>query len=77
MCFTSAAAMLASFHRVVGSQEEYNQVRAKYGETTSVMAQVKALTSLGLKVRFVQDADASDIENETVSYTHLPLPTKA
>ena len=64
MCFTSASAMLAAFHKKVGTQEEYNQVRAKYGETTSVMAQVKALTSLGLKVRFVQDADASDIEKE-------------
>ena len=64
MCFTSAAAMVAAFYKKVSSQEEYNRVRARFGDSTSVMAQVKALTSLGLQVRYVQDADASDIEAE-------------
>ena len=64
MCFTSAAAMVAGFYKKVDSQEEYNRIRARFGDSTSVMAQVKALTSLGLQVRYVQDADASDIEAE-------------
>tara|TARA_Y100000004_G_scaffold154800_1_gene179103 strand:+ start:5910 stop:6614 length:705 start_codon:yes stop_codon:yes gene_type:complete len=64
MCFTSAAAMVARFYRKVESQQEYNRIRAEHGDTTSVMAQVKTLTSLGLRVRYVQDADASDIEDE-------------
>ena len=64
MCFTSAAAMVAAFYKKVDSQEEYNRIRARFGDSTSVMAQVKALTSLGLQVRYVQDADASDIEAE-------------
>ena len=64
MCFTSAAAMVAGFYKKVRSQEEYNRIRARFGDSTSVMAQVKALTSLGLQVRYVQDADASDIEAE-------------
>ena len=64
MCFTSAAAMVAGFYKKVRSQEGYNRIRARFGDSTSVMAPVKALTSLGLQVRYVQDADASDIEAE-------------
>ena len=64
MWYTSAAAMVAGFYKKVRSQEEYNRIRARFGDSTSVMAQVKALTSLGLQVRYVQDADASDIEAE-------------
>ena len=61
MCFTSASAMIAAFHKKVGSQEEYSRIRAKYGDTTSVGAHVKALTSLGLTVTFTQTADAEDV----------------
>ena len=61
MCFTSASAMVSVFHKKVGSQEEYSQIRAKYGDTTSVSAHVKALTSLGLTVTFTQTADAEDV----------------
>ena len=64
MCFTSASAMVAAFHRKVDSQEEYEQIRAKYGPTSSVMAHVSALNSLGLRVRFTQNADSSDVEAE-------------
>ena len=64
MCFTSASAMVAAFHRKVESQEEYEQIRARYGDTSSVMAHVAALNSLGLRVRFTQNADSSDIETE-------------
>lgn len=64
MCFTSAAAMAAAFHGKVASDEEYNRIREQFGDTSSVMAQVKALTSLGLRVRFTQTADATDIETE-------------
>ena len=32
-----------------------------FGDTTSVYAHVKALTSLGLRVRFVDNADAEDV----------------
>ena len=61
MCFTSASAMIAAFHKKVGSQEEYARIRERYGETTSVGAHVKALTSLGLTVTFTQAADAEDV----------------
>ncbi len=60
-CFTSAAAMVAAFYKKVATQEEYERVRARYGDTTSVFAHVEALTSLGLQVRFVDNADAEDV----------------
>ena len=60
-CFTSAAAMVAAFYKKVATQEEYERIRAKYGDTTSVFAHVEALTSLGLRVRFVDNADAEDV----------------
>ena len=60
-CFTSAAAMVAAHAKVVNSQEQYEDVRRKYGDTTSVYAHIKALTSLGLQVRFVDNADAEDV----------------
>ena len=60
-CFTSAAAMVAAHAKVVNSQEQYEEVRRKHGDTTSVYAHIKALTSLGLQVRFVDNADAEDV----------------
>jgi|TARA_Y100000033_G_scaffold48432_1_gene55278 hypothetical protein len=61
MCFTSAAAMVAVHHKKVHTQEEYSRIRAKFGDTTSIGAHVKALTSLGLTVTFTQSADADDV----------------
>jgi hypothetical protein len=60
-CFTSSAAMVAYFFRRVANQEAYEAVREKYGDTTSVFAHVRALTSLGLQARFVDNADAEDV----------------
>ena len=60
-CFTSAAAAGGRFYKKITTQEEYERVRAKYGDTTSVFAHVEALTSLGLQVRFVDNADAEDV----------------
>ena len=60
-CFTSAAAMIAAHAKVVNTQEQYEEIRKEYGDTTSVFAHVKALTSLGLQVRFTQTADAEDV----------------
>ncbi len=51
----------SAFYKKVASQEEYERIRARYGDTTSVFAHVEALTSLGLRVRFVDNADAEDV----------------
>ena len=63
-CFSSAAAMVAAFYRRVETDDEYNQIRAKFGDTTSVQAQIEALESLGLNVQFRDDGDADLIELE-------------
>jgi GH24 family phage-related lysozyme (muramidase) len=47
-CFSSSAAMVAKFYGKVASDDAYNQIRARFGDTTDAMAQVKALHSLGL-----------------------------
>ena len=53
-CFSSAAAMLAAEKGVVHSDDEYNLARERFGDTTSVNAQVLALRSLGLRAVFMQ-----------------------
>ena len=60
-CFTSAASAVAAYYKKIATQEEYERIRARYGDTTSVFAHVEALTSLGLQVRFVDNADAEDV----------------
>ena len=63
-CFDSAAAMVAAFNRAVKSQNEYRQVRRKFGDTTEVHAQVSALRSLGLDAEFRKNVRVEDIEIE-------------
>lgn len=64
MCFTSTMAMVAAFHGVVDSQHVYNRVRQKYGDTTQVDAQLRALEELGLRPQFVTNATADELEAE-------------
>ena len=63
-CFSSAAAMVAAFYKKVKTDDEYNAIRVKYGDTTSVDAQIQTLRSLGLNAEFRQDGDFDLIELE-------------
>jgi hypothetical protein len=63
-CLSSAAAMVAAFWGKVQTDDEYNRIRAKFGDSTSVQAQVKALESLGLDVEFRRDGDSDLLELE-------------
>ena len=51
-CFSSSCAMLAMYWGKVKNDDEYNKVRARYGDTTSAEAQLSALRSLGLVANF-------------------------
>lgn len=51
-CFSSSCAMLAAFHGKVTTDDQYNQIRSKYGDSTDANAQIQALRSLGLTARF-------------------------
>jgi len=55
-CFSSSCAMLARYWGKVSNDDEYNAIRAKYGDTTDSQAQLAALRSLGLQARFVTNA---------------------
>ncbi len=63
-CFSSAAAMVAAFYKKVRTDDEYNEIRAKFGDTTSVEAQLAALRSLGLQAEFRKDGNAEMVELE-------------
>ena len=56
--------MVAAFYKRVRTDDEYNEIRAKYEDTTSVEAQIAALESLGLKAVFRKDGDADLVERE-------------
>jgi hypothetical protein len=63
-CFSSSCAMLAAFYGKVKGDDEYNQIRRKYGDTTSLTAQLNALTSLGLKPAFATTGSLGDLKKE-------------
>jgi hypothetical protein len=63
-CFSSAAAMVAAYWGKVSTDDEYNRIRARFGDTTSIQAQIKTLESLGLEVEFRRDGDATLVEME-------------
>ena len=63
-CFSSSCAMIARYHGKVKSDDAYNAVRAKFGDTTDSQAQLAALRSLGLQARFVTNAAPGLLEIE-------------
>jgi hypothetical protein len=63
-CFSSSCAMVAAFYGKVKSDDEYNKIRARYGDTTSANAQVAALSSLGLKARFITNGTDKLLEEQ-------------
>ena len=63
-CFSSTCAMIARYYGKVKSDDEYNKVRAKYGDTTSKDAQLAVLRSLGLTAKFITNGNAALLENE-------------
>lgn len=63
-CFSSSAAMVAKFYGKVGSDDEYNGIRARYGDTTDSSAQLKALQHLGLKAEFKQNMGLETLHKE-------------
>ena len=63
-CFSSSCAMLARFHGKVRNDDEYNEIRARYGDTTSSQAQLTALRSLGLKSYLWTNGSRVDLVRE-------------
>jgi len=63
-CFSSTCAMIARYYGKVKNDDEYNKIRAKYGDTTNKDAQLAALKSLGLSAKFITNGNAALLENE-------------
>jgi hypothetical protein len=63
-CFSSSCAMVAAYYGKVKGDDEYNVIRARFGDTTNADAQVKALQSLGLKASFITDGTETLLQNE-------------
>jgi hypothetical protein len=63
-CFSSSCAMVAAFYEKIKGDDEYNVIRAKFGDTTNSSAQVKALQSLGLKASFSQSLNLDALKKE-------------
>ena len=63
-CFSSSCAMIAKYYGKVKSDDEYNKIRSKYGDTTNKDAQLAALRSLGLNAKFVTNGNSAFLENE-------------
>ena len=69
MCFSSSCAMLTAFLRpgsIIGpnADDQYLKRVMQYGDSTDASAQLKALSSYGIKARFVQNAGFADIEHQ-------------
>ena len=66
-CFSSSAAMVAKFYGKVGNDDEYNSIRARFGDSTDASAQLQALRLLGLHAEFEQKLSIADLDRETSS----------
>lgn len=63
-CFSSSCAMIAKFYGKVKSDDEYNAIRSKFGDTTDSQAQLAALRSLKLQARYVSNCAPGLLEVE-------------
>jgi len=72
-CFSSSCAMVAAYFKLIDSDDAYNKVRARYGDTTDPQAQVQALRSLGLEARLVTNASSGLIETLLREGTPVPV----
>ena len=61
-CFSSSCAMVARYYGRVAGDDDYNAIRARFGDTTNSGAQLRALGSLGLQATFHQNGDAATLE---------------
>lgn len=63
-CFSSSCAMLAGFFGKVSSDDEYNLIRERYGDTTDTQAQLATLDSFGLNPDFRTTGSYGSIKAE-------------
>ena len=72
-CFSSSCAMVAMYYGKIANDDAYNEVRAKFGDTTDAQAQVRALRSLGLEANFISNATTCDLRNAIDAGRPIPV----
>jgi hypothetical protein len=63
-CFSSSCAMVADYYGKVKTDDEYNKIRQRYGDSTSVDAQLKTLKHLGLDAKFIKNGTPEALRAE-------------
>jgi GH24 family phage-related lysozyme (muramidase) len=66
-CFSSSCAMIAAHYGRVKTDDDYNLIRKRFGDTTDAQAQLAALRSLDLDARFVTNAGVGLLESEMLA----------
>ena len=72
-CFSSTCAMVGAFYGKVEGDDEYNLIRARFGDTTKAEAQIQALRALGLEARMVTNAAPGLLESEILAGRPVPV----
>jgi len=77
MCFSSSCAMLLAYLRpgvITGASadDQYLKTVLRFGDTTDVNAQLKALAHYGLKASFKQDGSWDDLQRQIAR--NVPVP---
>lgn len=72
-CFSSSCAMVAAYWGKVSSDDQYNQIRARYGDTTDAQAQIEALRAMGLQARLVTNCTAAILAAELDAGRPVPV----
>lgn len=63
-CFSASSAMLAAYWHRISTEDAYNHLRQRYGDSTSAEAQLDALRQLGLQADFRTDGTELDLQRE-------------
>ena len=63
-CMSSACAMIAAYYGRVRSDDEYNTLRAKRGDTTEALAHITTLQTLDLTAVFTRSMTQQGLEGE-------------
>jgi GH24 family phage-related lysozyme (muramidase) len=77
MCFSSSCAMLLEYLKPgtlkgANGDDQYLKRVQQYGDTTDANAQIRALSSYGIKARFVQNASFTTLEQQIAK--GIPIP---
>jgi len=72
-CFSSSCAMVARYYGKISGDYEYNNLRARFGDTTDPKAQLAALKALKLTASFEMDGTVEELENEINNGYPVPV----